>query len=210
MHTLCARGTMKPEINAAVVFLTRFLRVKGHVNDRQVQTFSQSLQDILAEQYKHHWFPDRPCKGSGYRCIRINHKMDPPGGAGGPAHRPDHPATLPAASQRAHAVGRPFRGVLPHWRGRLHLRPVRVAALPPRDADDGHRQLPLRTQRDDGQSHQLQGRTDGAGQNKSLQSLQYDDCVQLKRHVVTAGLLFLFRVTPWLVRPRDQTRGEPF
>ncbi|KAF7669669.1 hypothetical protein LDENG_00151710 [Lucifuga dentata] len=68
---------MKPEINAAVGFLTRFLRVKGHVNDRQVQTFSQSLQDILAEQYKHHWFPDRPCKGSGYRCIRINHKMDP-------------------------------------------------------------------------------------------------------------------------------------
>ncbi|XP_058481521.1 protein BTG1 [Solea solea] len=77
MHTLCARGTMKPEITAAVGFLTRFLRVKGHVNDRQVQTFTQSLQDILSEQYKHHWFPDRPCKGSGYRCIRINHKMDP-------------------------------------------------------------------------------------------------------------------------------------
>ncbi|KAK9525746.1 hypothetical protein VZT92_016428 [Zoarces viviparus] len=77
MHTLCARGTMKPEITAAVGFLSRFLRVKGHVNDRQVQTFNQSLQDILSEQYKHHWFPDRPCKGSGYRCIRINHKMDP-------------------------------------------------------------------------------------------------------------------------------------
>ncbi|XP_074481320.1 protein BTG1 isoform X2 [Sebastes fasciatus] len=41
------------------------------------KTFSQSLLDILSEQYKHHWFPDRPCKGSGYRCIRINHKMDP-------------------------------------------------------------------------------------------------------------------------------------
>ncbi|XP_062339538.1 protein BTG1 isoform X2 [Osmerus eperlanus] len=77
MHTLCARGTMKPEISAAVTFLSRFLRIKGHVNDRQLQTFSQSLQDILSEQYKHHWFPDRPCKGSGYRCIRINHKMDP-------------------------------------------------------------------------------------------------------------------------------------
>ncbi|CAK6961323.1 protein BTG1 [Scomber scombrus] len=77
MHTLCARGTMKPEITAAVGFLSRFLRVKGHVNDRQVQTFNQSLQDILSEHYKHHWFPDRPCKGSGYRCIRINHKMDP-------------------------------------------------------------------------------------------------------------------------------------
>lgn len=68
---------MKPEISAAVGFLSRFLRIKGHVNDRQLQTFSQSLQDILSEQYKHHWFPDRPCKGSGYRCIRINHKMDP-------------------------------------------------------------------------------------------------------------------------------------
>lgn len=32
---------------------------------------------LSPEQYKHHWFPDRPCKGSGYRCIRINHKMDP-------------------------------------------------------------------------------------------------------------------------------------
>lgn len=53
MHTLCARGTMKPEINAAVGFLSRFLRVKGHVNDRQVQTFSQSLQDILAGKETH-------------------------------------------------------------------------------------------------------------------------------------------------------------
>ncbi|XP_051977118.1 protein BTG1-like [Xyrauchen texanus] len=77
MHTLCARGTMKPEISAAVGFLSRFLRIKGHVNDRQLQSFNQSLQDILSEQYKHHWFPDRPNKGSGYRCIRINHKMDP-------------------------------------------------------------------------------------------------------------------------------------
>nr|ACO14367.1 BTG1 [Esox lucius] len=48
MHTLCARGTMKPEITAAVGFLSRFLRIKGHVNDRQLQTFSASLQDILS------------------------------------------------------------------------------------------------------------------------------------------------------------------
>nr|ACI69002.1 BTG1 [Salmo salar] len=48
MHTLCARGTMKPEISAAVGFLSRFLRIKGHVNDRQLQSFSASLQDILS------------------------------------------------------------------------------------------------------------------------------------------------------------------
>jgi len=52
MHTLCARGTMKPEINAAVGFLSRFLRIKGHVNDRQLQTFNQTLQDILAGKYR--------------------------------------------------------------------------------------------------------------------------------------------------------------
>lgn len=35
------------------------------------------LSCSLAEHYKHHWFPEKPFKGSGYRCIRINHKMDP-------------------------------------------------------------------------------------------------------------------------------------
>uniref|UniRef100_A0A8C0HRX9 Anti-proliferative protein domain-containing protein n=2 Tax=Buteo japonicus TaxID=224669 RepID=A0A8C0HRX9_9AVES len=36
------------------------------------------LQDRQGwEHYKHHWFPLVPSKGSGYRCIRINHKMDP-------------------------------------------------------------------------------------------------------------------------------------
>ncbi|KAJ8360692.1 hypothetical protein SKAU_G00172170 [Synaphobranchus kaupii] len=38
---------------------------------------SDCLQQALSEHYKHHWFPDRPQKGSGYRCIRINHEMDP-------------------------------------------------------------------------------------------------------------------------------------
>lgn len=43
----------------------------------ELNIFSTLSLCFPAEQYKHHWFPDRPCKGSGYRCIRINHKMDP-------------------------------------------------------------------------------------------------------------------------------------
>ncbi|XP_053318390.1 protein BTG1 [Spea bombifrons] len=71
------RTNMKPEIIAAVGFLSKFLRTKGLMNDVELQTFNQSLQELLAEHYRHHWFPEKPSRGSAYRCIRINHKMDP-------------------------------------------------------------------------------------------------------------------------------------
>ncbi|KAM3925497.1 protein BTG1 [Leptodactylus fuscus] len=77
MHTHYPRVNMKPEIIAAVGFISKFLRTKGLMNDRELQTFNQSLQELLAEHYRHHWFPEKPSKGSAYRCIRINHKMDP-------------------------------------------------------------------------------------------------------------------------------------
>ncbi|OCT88839.1 hypothetical protein XELAEV_18017469mg [Xenopus laevis] len=77
MHTHYPWANMKPEIMAAVSFITKFLRTKGLMNDLDLQTFNQSLQDLLADHYKHHWFPEKPTKGSAYRCIRINHKMDP-------------------------------------------------------------------------------------------------------------------------------------
>uniref|UniRef100_A0A8C8YUY0 Protein BTG1 n=1 Tax=Prolemur simus TaxID=1328070 RepID=A0A8C8YUY0_PROSS len=70
-------ATWEAKIAAAVSFISKFLRTQGLTSERQLQTFSQSLQELLAEHYKHHWFPEKPCKGSGYRCIRINHKMDP-------------------------------------------------------------------------------------------------------------------------------------
>lgn len=65
------------EICAAATFIAKFLCLSGLRNEQRLQTFSQKLQELLVEHYKHHWFPEKPCKGSGYRCIRINHKMDP-------------------------------------------------------------------------------------------------------------------------------------
>ncbi|XP_066456397.1 protein BTG2-like [Eleutherodactylus coqui] len=64
-----------PEITAAVSFLSGLLR--SRLSEQQLQGFGGALRETLIEHYRHHWFPDRPAKGSGYRCIRINHKMDP-------------------------------------------------------------------------------------------------------------------------------------
>ncbi|XP_029429065.1 protein BTG2-like [Rhinatrema bivittatum] len=68
---------MHPEIAAAVSFVSRLLRSRGRVSEQRLQVFGRALQEALMEHYKHHWFPEKPSKGSGYRCIRINHKMDP-------------------------------------------------------------------------------------------------------------------------------------
>ncbi|XP_006096975.1 protein BTG2 [Myotis yumanensis] len=71
------RTHMLPEIAAAVGFLSGLLRTRGCVSEQRLKVFSGALQEALTEHYKHHWFPEKPSKGSGYRCIRINHKMDP-------------------------------------------------------------------------------------------------------------------------------------
>uniref|UniRef100_A0A8D0L225 BTG anti-proliferation factor 2 n=1 Tax=Sphenodon punctatus TaxID=8508 RepID=A0A8D0L225_SPHPU len=72
-----SRADMVPEIAAAVGFVSSLLRTRGCVSEQQLHVFSGALQEALTEHYKHHWFPEKPFKGSGYRCIRINHKMDP-------------------------------------------------------------------------------------------------------------------------------------
>ncbi|XP_075039130.1 protein BTG1-like [Mixophyes fleayi] len=68
---------MKTEISTAAAFITKLLKTSGVIEELQLQQFCQSLQESMKDHYKHHWFPQIPCKGSGYRCLRINHKMDP-------------------------------------------------------------------------------------------------------------------------------------
>ncbi|NWU45391.1 BTG2 protein, partial [Hylia prasina] len=76
-HRRGPRADMVPEIAAAVGFVSGLLRTRGCVSEQQLQVFSGALREALTEHYKHHWFPEKPSKGSGYRCIRINHRMDP-------------------------------------------------------------------------------------------------------------------------------------
>lgn len=71
---------MRVEVTSAANFLVRLLRLNKDsavVSDQQLEVFRAALIDTLRIRYQEHWFPEKPCKGSGYRCIRINGKMDP-------------------------------------------------------------------------------------------------------------------------------------
>jgi len=69
---------MKLELLSASNFLVHLVRLaKRNVSESQLQKFRESLIEVLRRRYRDHWFPEKPFKGSGYRCIRINGKMDP-------------------------------------------------------------------------------------------------------------------------------------
>lgn len=71
---------MRTEITSAADFLVDLVRAHNStkaLNDVQLQKFRNNVCDCLARHYVDHWFPASPMKGSGYRCIRINGKMDP-------------------------------------------------------------------------------------------------------------------------------------
>jgi protein Tob/BTG len=71
---------MRIEVTSAANFLVRLLRLNKEsavVSDQQLEVFRAALIETLRRRYQEHWFPEKPCKGSGYRCIRINGKMDP-------------------------------------------------------------------------------------------------------------------------------------
>lgn len=61
---------------SAVDFLSNLLRTH-QVDDYQIETFRQTLHVLLCTHYQNHWFPEKPMKGSAYRCLRINGHMDP-------------------------------------------------------------------------------------------------------------------------------------
>merc|ERR1711887_28726 len=69
---------MKLELLSASNFLVHLIRLgRRNVSESQLSKFRDCLIEILRRRYRDHWFPEKPFKGSVYRCIRINGKMDP-------------------------------------------------------------------------------------------------------------------------------------
>ncbi|KAK8728009.1 hypothetical protein OTU49_009335 [Cherax quadricarinatus] len=69
---------MRLEIKSAANFLVDLARLNNSgLTEKQLEKFRENVCDILLRHYTNHWFPDKPVKGSGYRCIRINGNLDP-------------------------------------------------------------------------------------------------------------------------------------
>ncbi|NWT20813.1 B915 protein, partial [Vireo altiloquus] len=63
---------MKDEIAAAVFFITKLVKREGRLSRDEVERFAARLTTVLFEKYKSHWYPENPCRGEAFRCIRIN------------------------------------------------------------------------------------------------------------------------------------------
>jgi len=68
---------MQTEVDRAVQFICGLLRARSMSLDL-IETFRTVLCEVMYGRYEGHWFPDKPCKGSAYRCMRIHDRnMDP-------------------------------------------------------------------------------------------------------------------------------------
>ncbi|XP_061764772.1 protein Tob1-like [Nerophis ophidion] len=66
---------MQLEIQVALNFIISYLYNK--LPRRRVNIFGEELESQLRKKYEGHWYPDKPYKGSGYRCIHVGEKVDP-------------------------------------------------------------------------------------------------------------------------------------
>ncbi|CAG7733175.1 unnamed protein product [Allacma fusca] len=68
---------MKEEVSVAVRFLTRLIEknnanVSQGIEKEQLEVFKERLGELLCDRFRNHWFPEKPARGQGYRCIRLN------------------------------------------------------------------------------------------------------------------------------------------
>eukprot|EP00111_Clytia_hemisphaerica_P022440 TCONS_00065948-protein len=65
---------MDIEIQVAVQFLVSFLDEK--ISSEEVESFRKELRSLLSKKFEGHWYPEKPAKGSAYRCLSIEENID--------------------------------------------------------------------------------------------------------------------------------------
>lgn len=67
---------MHVEVSVALNFVISYLYNK--LPRRRVDMLAEELERGLKRKFQGHWYPDKPFKGSGFRCVRMNgEKVDP-------------------------------------------------------------------------------------------------------------------------------------
>ena len=66
---------MHTEVQVALKFVISFLYNK--LPRRRVNLFGEELDSALKDKFQGHWYPDKPFKGSAYRCLKITDPADP-------------------------------------------------------------------------------------------------------------------------------------
>ncbi|CAH2268868.1 jg21140 [Pararge aegeria aegeria] len=66
---------MHIEVQVALNFVISYLYNK--LPRRRVNIFGEELEKALKEKFRGHWYPDRPCRGSAFRCLKTGGPLDP-------------------------------------------------------------------------------------------------------------------------------------
>lgn len=66
---------MQLEIKVALNFIISYLYNK--LPRRRADLFGEELERLLRRKYEGHWYPDKPLRGSGFRCVHIGEVVDP-------------------------------------------------------------------------------------------------------------------------------------
>lgn len=66
---------MHIEVQVALNFVISYLYNK--LPRRRVNIFGEELEKALKDKFKGHWYPEKPVKGSAFRCLKTGDPIDP-------------------------------------------------------------------------------------------------------------------------------------
>lgn len=77
MNVVFSRNRVKMhiEVSVALNFVISYLYNK--LPRRRVNIFGEELEKCLTEKFAGHWYPEKPYRGSAYRCIKTGSPIDP-------------------------------------------------------------------------------------------------------------------------------------